>query len=214
MTESGSTVVAAFDFDGTLTRSDTVVPFLRLVGRRRRRAGRLASRSHEVALAAARRDRDRLREIATEVVFAGVPMAEVTELAAAHGAAISGDRLRPDTTARLGWHRDQGHRVVIVSASYEPYVSVVGERLGIDGVVATRLEVGDDGMCTGRLDGGNCRAAEKVRRLALWFEEHGLARDAVELWAYGDSEGDRQLLDHADHPVWVRARLGSVAAPE
>ena len=29
------TVVAAFDFDGTLTKSDSVVPFLRLVGGRR-----------------------------------------------------------------------------------------------------------------------------------------------------------------------------------
>jgi len=23
------------------------------------------------------------------------------------------------------------------------------------------------------------------------------------LWAYGDSDGDRELLDRADHPVWV-----------
>jgi phosphatidylglycerophosphatase C len=52
------------------------------------------------------------------------------------------------------------------------------------------------------LDGANCRAAEKVRRLDDWLAARELS-DAT-LWAYGDSDGDRELLARADHPLLVR----------
>ena len=70
------------------------------------------------------------------------------------------------------------------------------------GVVCTRLEQDASGRLTGRLQGANCRGPEKARRLRAWLEAEGLA-DA-EVWAYGDSEGDAELLAQADHPVWVR----------
>jgi phosphatidylglycerophosphatase C len=203
--------VAAFDFDGTLTRSDSVVPFLRLLARRPPLAARLARRMHHLVPALARRDRDRLRALATDVTFRGVPSAEIEAIAADYGRSIAASRLRDDTTARLRWHLEQGHEVVIVSASYESYVHVVAAELGVDSVVATRLEVDGDAVCTGRLDGANCRAVEKVRRFEAWLAERGLARQAIELWAYGDSAGDRELLEYADHPVWVQHPLDSVA---
>jgi len=83
--------------------------------------------------------------------------------------------------------------------------------LGIHGVAATRLELGPGGRYTGRLQGANCRAEQKVVRLDAWLAERGLHRRQVTLWAYGDSAGDRQLLAVADHPVWVKEPLASVA---
>jgi phosphatidylglycerophosphatase C len=204
------TTIAAFDFDGTLTRSDSVVPFLRLVGGRGWTV-RLARHAPSVIAAAARRDRDRLKALATDAVFRGMSRPRVDALALEHGRAILAGGLRDDVVARLGWHLDQGHQAVIVSASYEPYVRVVAGSLGATGVVATRLAVDTDDVCTGELDGRNCRAEEKVHRLDGWLSERGLARADLELWAYGDSAGDRELLAWADHPVWVRERLDSVA---
>lgn len=204
------TVVAAFDFDATLTRRDTVVPFLRrLAGDRGLTLGLLA-RSPRLAPAAMRRNRDALRAMATDQVFRGRPIAEVESHAREFGDQIFAVGLRPDTAGRLAWHQEAGHRVVIVSASYEHYVRVVGEHLGVDGVLATRLEV-DAERCTGRLDGPNCRGPEKLIRLRRWLEEQDLTLDDVTLWAYGDSSGDRELLAAADHPHWVREALGSVA---
>ena len=49
--------------------------------------------------------------------------------------------------------------------------------------------------------GCNCRAAEKRRRLEQWLEEQRWVH--AEVWAYGDSAGDRELLARADHAVWV-----------
>jgi phosphatidylglycerophosphatase C len=206
------TTIAAFDFDATLTRRDSVIPFLaRVVGITRLLLG-LATRPHRVLPALVRRDRDALRALATDVALRGVGRAEFDRHAEQHAAAIIEGGLRADTTARLRWHRDQGHRVVIVSASYEYYVRVVGDHLGVDEVLATRTEFDGEDCCTGRLAGANCRAEEKVRRLEAWLEVIGVTRDQATIWAYGDSNGDRAMLEFADHPVWVTEPLASVAA--
>lgn len=204
-------VVAAFDFDETITHRDTVVPFMMRVSGRAHFALGLARRAPALLTALVRRDRDALRAVGTAVAFTGRRLAEIERLAAEWGREIVRDHLRDDVVARIRWHLDAGHRVVIVSASYEQYVRVVAGHLGVHGVVATRLDVDGD-LCTGRLLGPNCRAAEKVARLDAWLAELGLARGTVTLWAYGDSAGDRELLAAAQHPHWVSGRLDSVPA--
>lgn len=205
-----SEVVAAFDFDETLTKRDTVVPFLRRFTSTRRFAVSLLPHTLRLLPMVARRDRDRLRALATDLVFAGRSFAEVDAEAAEYGVTIAENGLRVDIAGRLQWHLEQDHRVVIVSASYEPYVQVVGSVLGDVSVLATRFEV-VDGRCTGRLHGANCRGPEKVARLDAWLGEQGLALADVTLHAYGDSTGDRELLAAADHPHWVKQPLASVA---
>lgn len=208
---SGDVVVAAFDFDDTITRTDCVIPFMwRVAGRRRFVLG-IARRAHRLVASVVRRDRNAMRAVGTEAAFAGRDADQVDRLAEAWGHEIVAAHLRPDTVQRIRWHLSEGHHVVIVSASYERYVHVVAEHLGVHGVAATRLEVGPDGVLTGRLVGLNCRAAEKLVRLDAWLGERGLARDGVTLWAYGDSAGDRELLAAAHHPIWVKGPLASVA---
>ena len=144
-------------------------------------------------------------------MFTGVDTTTLRAHAQEFGRALAASGLRADVVARLRWHLAEGHHVVIVSASYEHYVQVVAEHLGVHGVAATRLEVGADQRLTGRLLGANCRAEEKVVRLDAWLSERGLTRESITLWAYGDSAGDRALLAAAHHPVWVRGTLDSVA---
>lgn len=209
---SDETVIAAFDFDGTLTTSDSVVPFLRRFLWRRPALVGVVRRTPAGLVAAAKRDRDGLRSAATAALLRGVPAAAVDHHASEFAEEIIASRLRPDTTQRLAWHIAQGHRVIFVSASYESYLLPIAAHLGAEAVLSTRLAVGPDGRCSGQLEGANCRGAEKVRRLNAWLRERGLERDNVTVWAYGDSNGDLELLADADHPVWVRASLGSVAA--
>lgn len=203
--------IAAFDFDGTLTRRDSVVPFLRRVAGPGRLASGLAANAHRAFPALARRDRDHLRTVATAIAFTGLPVDELQRHADAYGRSLVRSRLRTDTVARLHWHREAGHLTVLVSASYEPYLLVVAHELGVDAVLATRLDV-VDGVCTGRLDGPNCRGREKVTRLNDWLGATGCRPESTVVWAYGDSNGDRELLAFAQHPVWVRGALDSVAA--
>jgi len=192
-------VVAAFDVDGTLTTGDCVTPFLRRAAGRRLWTTLLR---HPLALAAAaaRRDRDRLKELACSALR-GIESTEIEHLGEAFAREVGAGRLRDDTVARLRRHRELGHTVILASASLDPYLVPLGRSLGVDAVVCTVLERGKDGRLTGRLVGANCRGAEKARRVRGWLREHDLA-DA-ELWAYGDSSGDDDLLALADRPLRV-----------
>jgi len=78
------------------------------------------------------------------------------------------------------------------------YLVPLAPRLGVDHVIRCSLAE-EDGVLTGVLVGGNVRGPEKVRRLQSWLDG-----EAVELWAYGDSSGDDELLALADHPTRVR----------
>jgi phosphatidylglycerophosphatase C len=206
----GVAVVVAFDVDRTLTTRDCVVPFLsRFMGPRP--LWRSLVYLPHIVVSLVRRDRDRLKSVATDVALRGVTVDRLDTAARDLAAVVAAQRLRPDTTARLQWHREAGHRVVLVSASYAVYLDHLGVALGADAVLGTLIEVDGDGLCTGRLVGANCRAGEKRRRLVEWLDAEGLERDDVVIWAYGDSRGDRELLAWADHPVWARETLDSVA---
>jgi phosphatidylglycerophosphatase C len=191
--------VAAFDFDGTLTQRDTLLPFLREAAGTVTVA--LAAVVTSPRLLAAALDDDRRN--AAKAAFLrrtlkGREERALRELGARLVDNVLADGMRAENVDRLRKHLEDGDEVVIVSASPALYVELFGERLGAKAVLATRLEVGADGRLTGEIVGENVRRAEKVRRLEEW-----LAGDAVELWAYGDSKGDTELLARADHPTRV-----------
>ena len=188
-------VVAAFDVDGTLTTRDCVTPFLRRVAGHRLP---IALLRHPLRLARALlgRDVDALKALACGAVR-GLEAAVLVREGEAFAQQVHDGWMRSDTMARLQRHRALGHRVVLVSASLDTYLAPLGALLGVDGVVCSRLEIGPDGSATGKLVGANCRGPEKERRLRVWLEREGLTDS--ELWAYGDSAGDRELLGMADH---------------
>jgi phosphatidylglycerophosphatase C len=193
--------VAAFDVDGTLTVRDCVKPFLLRVGGWTGVTAALARKPTASMGAAVRRDRDRFKELLVGGVLRGRKVAQVERLGEEFAEEVAADWLRADTVARLRWHQRMGHRIVLVSASLSPYLKPLGRTLGVDDVLcAEPIQEGDhfgDG-----LQGANCRAAEKVRRLDAWLESRDLQGATV--WAYGDSNGDRELLARADHPLFVK----------
>ncbi|MET0910674.1 MAG: HAD-IB family hydrolase [Ilumatobacteraceae bacterium] len=191
------TTVAAFDLDGTITDRDCVVPFLRKVaGTWSIVAGLMAQPVH-VGGALARRDRDAVKEAAAHAAFRDRRVETVEPMAVEFAADVHRRWIRPEAAEQIAAHRQAGDAIVIVSASFALYVEPLGSLLGVDGVLATRLAT-DDGRFTGRLDGPNCRGPEKVQRLHAWLDEHHGGRAAVEVIAYGDSPGDRELLADAD----------------
>lgn len=200
------TDVAAFDFDGTLTNGGSVVPFLVSVASRLRVLATLGALAPALAWGglASGPAADAVKERVFEWVLGGIPARRVEAGGAEFARRHLARRLRPEVKERLDWHRSRGDRVVVVSASPEVYVGPAGRLLGVDGVIATRLEV-SDGMLTGRYEGANCRGEEKVRRFREWIEA-GPGHPA-RIWAYGNSRGDLRLLTAADVGVNL-GRLG------
>lgn len=187
--------VAAFDFDGTLSRKDSLVPFLhRLCGGRALARVVLTRLPLILAAGAGVISRGRAKEALLRGLVAGLPLAQVEPVAEGFARHLLGSEMSSTALERLEWHRRRGDRLVIVSASPALYLAPLGRALGVDAVLATGLEVDAGGRLTGRLSGGNVRGAAKVARLEDW-----LGGEPAEIWAYGNSGGDRQLLARADH---------------
>lgn len=201
---AGARRIAAFDFDGTLSRRDTLVPFLASAGGRARFARVCAN----LGVSGARRtvdvrDRDGLKEQMIRQLFAGRSESELVSRARLYSRDLLTNQLRPEVLRRLDQHRDAGHEVVFVSASLAHYLDPLAAELGVAGVLAVELE-SVDGRLTGGLARPNVRAEQKAIRLREWLgqEPHG-PLDGVELWAYGNSSGDHALLELADHAFWL-----------
>jgi phosphatidylglycerophosphatase C len=201
---SGVDVVTAFDFDGTLSHRDNFVPFLRRVAGTTATARAFATGAARVAKEGRSHwSRNAMKAELLDQLVGGRESADVEATARAFAADVIGRHLRAEAVELADWHRTQGHRLVIVSASLAVYLRPIAERLRFDAVLATELEVGDDGRLTGRMAGENVRGPEKAHRLDAWIAD--VLPDATPfVWAYGDSSGDRELWARADRAV----RLG------
>ena len=195
----GERIVAAFDFDKTISTRDNVVPFLRAVVGRTRLTRALLAISPRLARAALNDERrDSAKVALVRRTLTGCDAARIAGVAAEFADDVVARHLRPDVVERVAWHRNQGHELVIVSASFTSYLDPIAARLGFTAVLATELAVGDDGRLTGEHVRPNVRGAEKVRRFDEW-----LGAGPAFVWAYGDSSGDRELLARADQGVRV-----------
>ncbi len=208
-------VVAAFDFDGTLTRRDTLIPFLaRGLGWPRLLIAFFKCSPWLAGYA--------LRWVANDVAKAKLLRATLARRSALELEGWTTQWLAKDfpgqlqhwTMARLAWHKGAGHCCVMVSASPDVYLARVAAQLGFDGLICTELQVanvdvsGDQstGYLTGEMQTPNCYGEQKVLRLNSWLiERFGAGLDGVELYAYGDTRGDLPLLHMAQH-AWYRGK--------
>jgi phosphatidylglycerophosphatase C len=199
-----SPTVAVFDFDGTITRRDSLVPFLAVSIPARRLWPALARLSPRILAYAMRVEPNwRLKEAVLRAVLGRMPVELFEHLARDFAVRGLPRMVRPAAISRLRWHQTMGHRVVIATASLEAYVRPWAAECGIADVVGTRLEV-EAGRLTGRIEGRNCYGAEKVARLEMLIAD----LHSSNMYAYGDSRGDRELLAMARHAAYRPFRRG------
>ena len=190
-------VLAAFDFDGTLTYHDTFVPFLRFAFGNRLFAMRLMRMiPSTVCYLLGQISRNDLKEKLITVYLTGAKEAWVKERAEAF-CDVSWQRLmRPLGLTSVANQLEQGATVTICSASPELVLTPFAKKLGI-GLIGTRL-ASVDGVLTGEIDGTNCRCEQKVIRLEAKYGP----LDRYTLRAWGDTRGDEQMLGAAEEPHW------------
>lgn len=192
-------VVAAFDFDGTLTRHDTLFPFLlHIVGYAKLLYAiiYLSPILAGYALGLIRNDIAKIKVLRR--FLADMEMTTLQQHALQFAEQKLPTLLRPEAMQRMAWHKQQGHRCVVVSASLENYLRPWASKAGFDDVLGSRLEELDNGRTSGKLLGENCFGPEKMRRLATLLGP----REGYTLYAYGDSRGDKELLSAADYPYY------------
>jgi HAD superfamily hydrolase (TIGR01490 family) len=205
--------IAAFDFDHTLLNGDTLI----LLQRHCRRQPQLIFDWIRLAPAlllwlARLRSTAWFKERFLCHLFAGISTQERSTLLPQVLTPLLMQNLRHEARERLNWHRHQGHRLFIVSASPRQLLQTVADQLGAT-LLATETSdlLSHSAETPLRLQSANCKGPEKVLRLEAAL---GRPLSSVCLHAYGDSRGDRELLLAADHPHWRSFEPREVPYPE
>ena len=192
--------IAVFDLDGTITRRDTLLPYLQGWRRRHARPGFNGQALGALARFLAHRDRGRLKSALIRAAMSGATRDEVERWTAEYVASIGLHDLCEGALAAIARHRAAGDRLVLLSASVDLYVPHLGRSFAFDETICTEVAWTD-----GRLDGSlvteNRRAAEKRRCVEALRARH----PGAAITAYGNAGSDFPHFAVADTAMLVNA---------
>lgn len=189
--------IVVFDFDGTITTADTFALFLRYyVGTARWLWNLFLLTPVFLAYVLHIVNRNYVKARVISRFFSGHSVDDVNASASRFAKDVIPGLIRPKAAEALETAKTREksgfESLYICSASIGPYLRAYFEPLGVPKILATELEV-HEGVCTGRIAGWNVWGEGKVRRILAEFEP----RTVKILEAYGDSRGDRELLNAA-----------------
>jgi HAD superfamily hydrolase (TIGR01490 family) len=202
---SGATAparLAIFDLDGTITRHDTLVPYLSGYAARNPaglwRLWRLPFSLARFALGLS--DRGRLKSSLIRQVMYGANREQVHAWSGAFCESRLSSLIIPGALTVIEKHRAAGDRLVLLSASVDLYVPAIGRRLGFDETHCTGVAWKGERL-DGHLTTENRRGAEKRRVVEALRVRYPGARMA----AYGNARSDFEHLLAVDEPLVVNA---------
>lgn len=189
--------IYCFDFDGTLTTSDTLLEFIKYTkGRGRFLMVFLMYSPLLVLMKLHLYPNWKAKQQIFAHLFAGMRIEKFDALCRDF-AEESQHLLRPKGITLMHEALVAGAQVFIVSASIDNWVRPFFDIRNLKGVqvLGTQIEV-EDGKLTGRFKSNNCYGKEKVHRIAEALKS--FERSEYEIEAFGDSRGDKEMLAFAD----------------
>jgi alcohol-forming fatty acyl-CoA reductase len=204
------TVLAIFDFDGTLTTGHLWEGIAKHHHQKRvkRMAVYLYMASHLPFWLAAKlkiygEEKNRMKwGEDLPVLFKGFSREETGKVFAWVTDNYFMSMLRLEVLAELKEHKQQGHRIVILSGMFDGFLEAAGQRIGADYIVGTRLEISDN-RYTGRIMGPLCFGENKAFLLAEFVKQKQLKVDWESSSAYADSFFDAPVFRLVGRPVAV-----------
>lgn len=192
--DTGTRKLVLFDFDGTLTKKDTLIEFVHFYRGRANYLLGMLMLTPVMALYVARLIPNwKAKQYFLSRYFKGEKLAEFNSRCLEFSTKVLPALMRPDALRAVEAYRKEHATMAVVSASAENWVKPWCDQNGII-CLATRLEV-KDGVLTGKIKGRNCYADEKVCRIKETFH----LDEYDEVIAYGDSAGDKDMLALAHH---------------
>lgn len=193
-------ILALFDFDETLTTADTLPAFLAFIQPApgfyvKVMQALPAILSWKLGFT----DNQKAKETLMGAFMRGKTLKELEDISARFAREKMPALWRKEAVEKLKWHLESGHEVYVVTASCETWVKAAMSMFPEVKVLGSRLAV-HQGMVSGKLDGENCYGPEKVVRIKAQLSISTFS----EIYAYGDSRGDREMLAMAHHPFYRR----------
>ncbi|MEO6287366.1 MAG: HAD family hydrolase [Dyadobacter sp.] len=186
--------LAIFDFDGTITSKDTFLYFLKYTHPGLQGVVNiLRVTPHLVAYG--------LGLISNETAKRHLFSSFYKGMAADHFNAQAGSFVnqiesfvKSKALEKINWHRQQGHRVLVVSAGFDNILIHWCKKENIE-LIATGVEV-ESGLLTGNFGSKNCYGIEKLNRIKAYLDPS----EYRNIYVYGDSRGDLEMMQIATHP--------------
>jgi phosphatidylglycerophosphatase C len=195
-----SGALAVFDLDGTITRHDTLGPYLwGYLWRHPWRVLRMIPALYAPLLFLINRDRGALKGAAIHAVLGGVTRDRIERWSTQFVRELIPRGLFAEALTAIAQHRARGDRLLLMSASTNLYVPQISQTLGFDEVICTQVCWRPDGRLDGRLASANCLGEEKQHRLSEVLAHSKPAR----LYAYGNSGSDLAHMALADEAYLV-----------
>jgi phosphatidylglycerophosphatase C len=192
--------LAVFDLDGTITRRDTLFPYVLGFLKRRpwRLPGLLLILPTLVLFALRLADHGKLKASLIKATLRGCTRAEIDSWTARFVPKLIERGLFADALNRIAAHGERGDLLVLMSASTDLYVPAVARELGFDDVICTGVRWNGDRL-HGELTTPNRRGPEKARCFRALRQSHPDLPAA----AYGNTRSDLDHLQLAEQPLLV-----------
>ncbi len=182
-----------FDFDGTITRDDSLLEFVAyVVGFKKFFRGILVLSPILVAYKLGLASNNFTRRKLLGYFFSGMSADKFDKICKKYSTTHIEDILKQSAMDKIASYKAAGDRVVIVTASLEDWLRPWCDAQGLE-LLGTKIRR-KGGIITGEIEGQNCYGAQKVARVRAAYDVSAFDR----VIAYGDSRGDREMLEFAD----------------
>ncbi len=194
-------IIAYFDFDGTLTKCDTLLPFIiHTVSIKK-----LLLKLPVILWIVCRYLLKIINNEEAKILFLtstikNMPRDYLEQKAQEFALNKLDKYLKPQIYEKLQHHIKENHTIAIVSANLAVYLKYWAKKHNVNYVIGTNIQFINN-IATGGLDGHNCYGMEKVIRIKEFLKTQNL--HFTDSYAYGNSRGDFEMLDFAHHSYFI-----------
>ena len=182
-----------FDFDGTITRDDSLLEFVAyVVGFKKFFRGILVLSPILAAYKLGLVSNNFTRRKLLGYFFTGMSADKFDKICKKYSTTHIEDILKQSAMDKIATYKAAGDKIVIVTASLEDWLRPWCAAQGLE-LLGTKIRR-KGGIITGEIEGQNCYGAQKVARVRAAYDVQAFDR----VIAYGDSRGDREMLEFAD----------------
>lgn len=198
------TEAAFFDVDNTLLRGSSSFLFGKAAFRKgfftRKDFWRMAWQQAQFIRKGEKNNLNVIRDRALSII-SGHKATDLTDLTDEVYENYISPKLWPETVRIAKEHIAAGREVWLVTATPKEIADVIAHRLGLTGGLGTIVEVGADGIITGKLVGQTLHGKAKRRAIIALAKERNISLRRS--FAYSDSVNDLPMLNAVGNPTAI-----------
>lgn len=192
-----------FDVDFTITKKETLMQFFKYMVYKDKSNIRFLPRAifSGIMYSIGIYDEKKVKETFLKFID-GVDEKKLTKIVKDFYRDVLKNILYDDAIKMMRDLKKEGYKIYLISASPEFYLNEFYEYKEVDKIIGTKFKF-KDGKFLRKMDGHNCKGAEKVKRLMEELKKDNIEVDFKNSYMFSDSLSDKPLLDLVGHPYLI-----------